>query len=196
MMLAAATTTAWSTTLSAKMELAKVASRTMASVESDDNPSSLINNNEYRPSTPFWSGFTGTENYGKTEYVELQWDANCQIVECRVYWAQKGDDVEYPTEAYLSRWNGKEWVKADALQPADALQDGLSKTTDLDVTTNRLRIYMTGRKACGIHEVRLFGYRTEGCEKATLTDELTTVPFINNEPVTLAPVLTLPDGEE
>ena len=73
------------------------------------------------------------------------------------------EDIEYPTEAYLSRWNGREWVKADVLQPADALQDGLSKTTDIDVTTNRLRIYMTGRKACGIHEVRLFGYRTEGC---------------------------------
>ena len=196
LVLAAATTTAWSTTLSAKMELAKVASRTTASVESDNNPSSLINNNAYRPSTPFWSGFTGTENYGKTEYVELQWDANCQIIECRVYWAQQGEDIEYPTEAYLSRWNGREWVRADVLQPADALQDGLSKTTDIDVTTNRLRIYMTGRKACGIHEVRLFGYRTEGCEKATLTDELTSIPFINNEPVTLAPVLSLPDGEE
>ena len=192
----AVASTASATSISPKMELAKVAYRTLASVESEDNPSSLINNNEYRPATPFWSSFTGTDNYGKTEYVELQWESNCQIIECRVYWAQQGEDIEYPTVAYLSRWNGREWVKADDLQPADALQDGLSKTTDINVTTNRLRIYMTGRKACGIHEVRLFGYRTEGCEKATLTAETTTLPLIKGNTVTLRPTLTLPEGEE
>lgn len=148
-----------SVTVGSKTELAKSAALVLASVESDDNPPTRINDNAFRPTTPYWSSFTGTENYGKTEYVELQWEASVNIEECRVYWAQDGTDIEYPTEAYLSRWTGKDWENAGTLASPDPQNDGLSKTTGLDITTNRLRIYMKSGKACGIHEVRLYGYK-------------------------------------
>lgn len=161
------TTNAYSaTTVGKKTELAKTATITLSSVEADDNPSSLINDNAYRPATPYWSSFTGTSNYGKTEYVELQWESSVNIEECRVYWAQDGEDIEYPTDAYLSAWNGKDWENVCELAAPDLQNDGLSKTQGLDITTKRLRIYMKSNKACGIHEVRLFGYNVYDPEEA------------------------------
>lgn len=196
MTLAAAANTTQATSLGKKTELAKLASKTLASVESDTNRPSTINDNAFKPTTPYWSSFTTSDNYGSTEYVELQWDSNSLIEECRVYWAQDGTNIEYPTEAYLSLWTGREWIKAETLGAADPQNDGMSKNTGLSITTNRLRIYMKSNKACGIHEVRLYGYRTEGCTPATLSDESTTKPMVSGASVTLSPQLTLPEGEE
>ena len=125
-----------------------------ASVDNPDYPVSLLYDNRITANS-YWSSWHGEEFYGQYEYVELTWEQQNIFKDMRIYWASAGDSILLPTDAYVALWDGSDWQREATLAEAD--DNKLSKT-DVDLTGDRLRIYMRSDKACGIREVRIFGY--------------------------------------
>ena len=171
--------------------LAVRAIRLSASVNSDDHPVSLINDNRIGAAS-YWSSYHGDEWLGQYEYVELQWDRHNILKEVRAYWASDGDQILQPSDAYIASWDSHQWLRGSTLAVADA--KGIS-TTEVELTTNRLRLYVRSDKACGIRELKILGYLGDECQPAILQDNST---VIWEEGVTkvLRPTLVLPEGEE
>lgn len=145
------------------------------------------------PKTAYWSNYTGKDSYGRTDYLELDWDYNQTISHIKVYFVQGGDSIAYPTEAYIAYWNGRQWVKSISLPAAD--DKGVSEA-DASITTHKLRLYVSSNAACGILEAVVRGVRGDECAAATLSATSTTMPYIEGNDIVLSPTLTLPDGEE
>lgn len=167
------------------------ATRISASYSGDEHPVSLVNNNRTGV-TDYWSSYRGEESLGQWEYVELQWDRHNEYKEVRAYWAADGD-VIVPDEAYVSWWDGHQWQQASMLAAPD---DSNVSSTEVSITSNRLRVYMRSSKACGVRELRIFGYLGNECAPATLTDASTVIAWEEGQSIILAPQLTLPAGEE
>lgn len=172
--------------------LAVRTTRVVASVNNDSHPVTMINDNR-TTQTNYWSSYSSDERLGQWEYVELQWNRHNQYNDVRAYWAEDGTNIVVPTEAYISYWDGKTWQRAATLSAPD--DKNLSRT-EVDITSNRLRIYVRSDQACGIRELRIFGYLGEECAAATLSDDHTTVAWEEGKTITLAPTLTLPEGDE
>ena len=171
--------------------LAVRAIRLSASVNIDDHPVSLINDNRIGAAS-YWSSYHGDEWLGQYEYVELQWDRHNILKEVRAYWASDGDQILQPSDAYIASWDSHQWLRGNTLAEADA--KGIS-TSEVELTTNRLRLYVRSDKACGIRELKILGYLGDECQPAILQDNST---VIWEEGVTkvLSPTLVLPEGEE
>ena len=128
-----------------------------SSVEQDGNSASLVSDGAIS-GTRYWNSRNDGTAPDRYEYVEVAWKANCEITSSVVYWAVDGDAVTLPEDAYLARWDGHDWVKAyDVAAPNER---NISSTT-ATVVTNRVRLYVKGKKACGIYELRLFGNEGE-----------------------------------
>ncbi len=169
--------------------LAVKAVRVSASVNSDN--ASLVNDN-LTGATSYWSSYSTDERLGGYEYVELLWDRHDQFTEIRAYWATAGDHILLPSEAYISTWDGHEWHQGPLLNDAD--DKGVSKT-DIDLTTNRMRVYVKSEQACGIRELRIFGFQGEDCPPAVIEGQHL-VAWEEDTGQMLTPTLILPDGEE
>jgi hypothetical protein len=141
------------TTAQTLTNLALKASVVTASVENADHPVSLICDNRLT-STKYWSSYSGDDHLGQAEYVELQWSQQNIIKEVRAYWATAGDHIQLPTEAWIAWWDGSDWQQGPTMAAAN---DGVSVTA-VDITSDRLRIYLRSDEACGICELRIFGY--------------------------------------
>ena len=171
--------------------LAVRAQRVTASFSSDEHPVAFIYDNRTAASS-YWSSDAGEESWGEYAYVEFLWDRNNQFAEIRAYWAADDTNILLPSDAYVAWWDGREWHKGATLAQPD---DKNLSTTEVDITSNRLRIYLKSGRACGIREVKIMGYLGEECKAAVLTDK-SVYAWEEGKPLTLAPVLTLPDGEE
>ena len=181
------------TTVAVGQTLANLATRATtvsASVNDEAHPLSWVNDN-IRTATKYWSTYHGDEYLGQYEYVELRWDRNNRFTQIIAFWATQGEGIALPADAYVAWWDGHEWQKGNTLNEADG--SGTS-TTDVELTSNRLRFYVKGEQACGIRELRIMGYQSDGCTPAVLTDN-TTVAWEEGVTQTLSPTLTLPDGE-
>ena len=171
--------------------LAVRAQRVTASFSSDEHPVALIYDNRTAASS-YWSSDAGEESWGEYAYVEFLWDRNNQFAEIRAYWAADDTNILLPSDAYVAWWDGREWHKGATLAQPD---DKNLSTTEVDITSNRMRIYLKSGRSCGIREVKIMGYLGEECKAAVLTDK-SVYAWEEGKPLTLAPVLTLPDGEE
>ena len=171
--------------------LAVRAQRVTASFSSDEHPVALIYDNRTAASS-YWSSDAGEESWGEYAYVEFLWDRNNQFAEIRAYWAADDTNILLPSDAYVAWWDGHEWHKGATLAQPD---DKNLSTTEVDITSNRLRIYLKSGRACGIREMKIMGYLGEECKAAVLTDK-SVYAWEEGKLLTLAPVLTLPDGEE
>ena len=174
------------------VNLSVKATQVTASVNSDEHPVSLIYDNRTTASK-FWSSWNGIERAGAYEYVEFWWKQNNELKEVKVYWAVSGDTILLPDNAYAEWWNGQQWQSGATLNAAD---DSNISTTTVDLTTNRLRIYMKSSMGCGIRELKLTGFMSEGCTPATLTADNTTYIWEEDKAIGLTPKAILPDGEE
>ena len=171
--------------------LAVRAQRVTASFNSDEHPVALIYDNRTAASS-YWSSDAGEESWGEYAYVEFLWDRKNQFAEIRAYWAADDTNILLPSDAYVAWWDGREWHKGATLAQPD---DKNLSTTEVDITSNRLRIYLKSGRACGIREMKIMGYLGEECKAAVLTDK-SVYAWEEDKPLTLAPTLTLPDGEE
>jgi hypothetical protein len=175
-----------------KVNLARQATGVRASVDSEAHPVAAVNDAS-TAAVNYWSSWSGKAGYGQEEFVELEWNTNCEFLQAQVYWAEAGDSILLPAEARLATWDGHQWQQAAYLAAADSR--GVS-TTDLSFTTNRVRLYMKSSKACGVRELRLFGYKGAECSPAILTASSVAIALSDGQRVTLAPTLTLPEGEQ
>ena len=166
--------------------------RVTASVNVEDHPASMVKDNRTSQSN-YWSSYHGDESLGQWAYVELQWDRHNQYKEVRAYWAEDQENILLPTEAYVSWWDGHQWQQDATLAAAD---DNNLSTTAIDITSNRIRVYVRSDKACGIRELRIMGYVGDACAAASLSDAKTVVAWEEGKTITLAPTLTLPQGEQ
>lgn len=171
--------------------LAPKAIEVYASVDGSEHPVSAVNDN-LRTATSYWSTFHGDEYAGQYEYVELQWDRNNSYTQIVAYWVATGENLTLPTDAYVAWWDGHEWQKGATLSTVNA--NGIS-TTDVELTSNRLRIYVKAAKGCGLRELRILGREGDQCIPAILTD-YATIAWNEGSGQTLSPTLTLPEGEE
>jgi len=131
----------------------------------------LINDNNR---TAFWSGYHGAAYYGQYEYVEMAWDRINKVSSADVYWAVSGDTIDVPLDAYLSYWDGTEWVKG-----AQLIASGTQVSNAVvNVETSKIRVYMSGAKACGIREARIIG--TLGEYDPTVAYQWPTYPDVMN----------------
>lgn len=182
--------TALTANAQSKTNLSVKASEVSASVTSDANSVSMVNDG-VMSGNRYWTTWRGEEHYGEYDYVQLEWKTNCTFVQSMAYRAVSGDSILLPTDAYLAWWDGHSWVESRHLE-APASRN--ISTTDDTFVTNRVRLYMRSDKACGLYELRLFGYMGDACEAAVLSDEATAIALTEGQTVTLAPRLTLPDG--
>ena len=125
-----------------------------ASATDEGHPVSLICDNRTTASN-YWSGYHGDESLGSYVSVELGWAQQNIFKEIRVYWATADEHLALPTDAYVEWWDGSTWQRGPSLNAAD---DKEVSKTDVDLSAERLRIYMRSDKACGIRELRIFGY--------------------------------------
>ena len=178
-----------------KTNLALKATAT-ASYTTDGFSSSNINDNN---TTTIWENYRGEDYYDTWQYIELDWEYAQQIINTKILWYVNGN-INLPSAAYISYWDGHQWTKATDLTIART-------TTQTDTMyTNRIRLYMKGATAQGLTEFYVYGYETTSCEAATLTAMYhkdggsnisgSTVELNDNETITMCPQLTLPDGEE
>lgn len=143
-----------SNAIAADPEITDQVLKITASVEPVGKPVSLINDGNASSNAPYWSTQQGEASYGKYEYVEMQWETKVNVSTVQVFWATASGDIALPSEAYISYWNGTEWVKATEI--TNIPKRGISSTTT-DVTSEKIRIYMKSDKACGIREVNIYG---------------------------------------
>ncbi|MBQ9636619.1 MAG: T9SS type A sorting domain-containing protein [Prevotella sp.] len=173
--------------------LAAYSSSVTASVNVSGHAVSLIYDNRTNAGS-YWSSNHGEAFYGQYEYVEFRWPQNNEFTEIRAYWAVNADeDVLLPDDAYLAWWDGHNWQKGETLAEADG--SNLSTTTLSSRVSNRVRLYLKSEKACGIREVKLFGYKGETCTPAVLTGRKA-YAWDADVAQTLSVEVTLPEGEE
>lgn len=175
-----------------KVNLAVKATGVNATVSSDMNPVTIVNDGVTAGSR-YWSTWRGEEFYGEYDYVQFDWEVNCTFVQSQAYWMTDGETILLPTDAYLAWWDGHNWVKSLTLELPD--ERNVSITAD-EFVTNSVRLYMRSDKACGLRELKLFGYMGDACEPAILTDNTTVIAFVEGQSVTLSPKLILPEGVE
>lgn len=143
-----------SNAIAADPEITDQVLKITASVEPVGKPASLINDGNASSNAPYWSTQQGEASYGKYEYVEMQWETKVNVSTVQVFWATASGDIALPSEAYISYWNGTEWVKATEI--TNIPKRGISSAST-DVTSEKVRIYMKSDKACGIREVNIYG---------------------------------------
>ena len=161
-----------------------------ASVESEGHPVTLVKDSRTTASK-YWSSYHGEVFFGQYEFVEFRWEQNNDFTEIRAYWVTPDENHLLPNDAYVAWWDGHEWQRGTTLAEAD--EKGYSQTK-VEKSCNRLRVYMKSDRACGLCELKLFGYLGTGCVAAVL-DDMTTRAFDEENPPVLAPQVKLPDGE-
>ncbi len=152
-----------------------------------------INDGLTGTSNAYWSSYRGAEATAEMDFVEYSWSVRCNITRVTVNWKIDDERLELPTEAWLAVWDGHDWRKAVDLTEANSA--GNCIMSGLALSTSRLRLYMRSGAGCGIREFVVTGTATTDCLPATLTDNLK-VTIQKGESATLAPALSLPDGEE
>ncbi|MBR1932255.1 MAG: T9SS type A sorting domain-containing protein [Prevotella sp.] len=126
-----------------------------ASTELADRPVSLIKDNRYAANAKYWSSYHGDEYLGQYEYVELEWACQNVYKEVRAYWAEDGDNILLPTDAYVAWWDGSDWQHGPTLAQPDASR---LSATQIALSAIKVRLYMRSDKACGLRELQLMGY--------------------------------------
>ena len=149
-----------------------------------------LNDGEVANSSPYWSGYRDNEHLGQWEYVEYDWATRVVINRAVVNWVADAGKFKTPSEAYFAVWDGSEWSRAKDLSEPNG--SGVSTNTNLELETNRLRLYMRSDAACGIREFTLQGYPFEDCGAPTLKSDIEKVTIKRGESVELSASLTLP----
>lgn len=133
-----------------KVNLAQKTIKIIASVNQADAAKINDNGRLY-----YWS----TEGADMTQYhyVEFEWSATAKVEQVMAYWANPSSakGIALPDDAYLSYWNGAEWVKEMSLNGVD---ESNVTTVEAELKAKKVRIYMKCDSICGLREVRLLGY--------------------------------------
>jgi len=97
-----------------KVNLAREAVAVSGSVAESAGTIGLINDGAQGSWTAYWSSWHGTDYYGEYAYVEFTWDRYQELLQSVVYWAEDGDSILLPTDAYLAWWTATNGRRAIA----------------------------------------------------------------------------------
>ena len=121
-----------------------------------------------------WDGSSG-----KVNWVQYEWPQSQHLLSTSVYWWYDGSTpsnggINLPTSAYITYWDGFVWVNAGEIGKALSVFN----TMNVDILTNKIRIYMASSVSTGIFEWRATGVESGPCSPSVVT------PYIkvgNNE---------------
>ena len=108
-------------------------------------------------SRPGYGNWAGTADYGKWNWVEFDFGSNKRIWSIDVWWWEEGDLLR-PDNAYISYYNGSNWVISFSLTN---LVNGWNTVTG-GYIAQKIRVNMRSAKATGIIECQIFGDRPTG----------------------------------
>jgi hypothetical protein len=99
--------------------------------DSEDDSHGIYGNYDYN--NLVWLVYRNSEY----EYVEYSWSTQQKIKSTDVYWYD-GSYYSAPTNAYISYWDGTNWIKGSSISTTTDQWNTLS----LNITTDKLRLYM------------------------------------------------------
>lgn len=120
-----------------------------------------------------WSGDAALKTYN---WVQYEWPRAQRILSTSVFWWSDGGGISQPTNAYITYWNGITWVKFGNI----GCQLNVFNSTNLNILTDKLRIYMVSNSSTGIFEWKATGVESGICTPSVVT------PFVktgDNDPI-------------
>jgi len=122
---------------------------------------------------PIYGNWNGDADYGKTNWVQYDWDKYNTLTSVSVYWWTDGGGIMPPVTAFVEYWENNEWKKAGNI---DSVLHQYNTLALSNIKTNKLRISMASVAATGICEFKVMGLRKIANDiddyKRMLTDEL------------------------
>ena len=127
-------------------------------------------NDGYDPSSSLdyshgaYGNWDGESNYNTDNWVQVEWPFAQTMTSSSVYWWDDGAGIDQPTDAYITYWNGTSWT--GAVDIGTALDQ--YNSVNLNVRTDKIRIYMVSAMATGILEWRVYGEFSGLCAASTV----------------------------
>jgi hypothetical protein len=101
-----------------------------------------------------YGNWEGEQNYGRTDFVDMSWSVKKAVSVVEVYWWQDGAGIAAPETAIVQYLTDAGWVTIDSLGVA---LDQYNRLSFDAVNTTAVRVAMSGQKATGILEMRVWG---------------------------------------
>ena len=130
------------------------ATEVTSSVNNDLSQLKYLTDNRYASNAKYWSN-QGDHSTSHEVYIEMSFPLQSIITEVRAYWVVDDGQVSLPADAYLAWWDGQEWQRGPTLATAD---NNLLSTTHVNLSTQRIRLYILGEQICGLRELQFWGY--------------------------------------
>jgi len=112
-----------------------------------------------------YGNWNGEENYNTYNWVQYEWTSAQQISSTNIYWWSDGGGISQPTDAYISYWDGVEWVKAGTI----GKELNIYNTLQLNFLTKKIRINMVSLTSTGILQWQVMGAQGPACNATLLT---------------------------
>lgn len=142
----------------------------LAAVNDGFDPTSSF---EKSGSRPIYGNWNGDADYGKTNWVQYDWDKYHTIQSVSVYWWTDFGGIMPPTTAIIEYWKDNAWVKAGNV---DSITHQYNNLAMESIKTNKIRLTMSSVSSTGICEFKVVGLRKVANDvddyKRMLTDEL------------------------
>ena len=106
-----------------------------------------------------YGNWNGEANFNKYDWVQYEWTLAQNITSSSVFWWDDGQGIDQPTDAYISWWNGSEWISEGTIGVALNVYN----SRKLNIRSDKIRINMKSLMATGILEWRVFGVANTSC---------------------------------
>lgn len=90
----------------------------------------------------------------KLHWIQYEWDKSYRITQIGVFWWTDFNGLLQPNVAYVEYWFANDWVKLDDIGTE---MDQFNYLSDLDLTTDKIRLSMQSDHSTGISEFTVVG---------------------------------------
>lgn len=115
---------------------------------------------------PVYGNWDGEAAYNTYNWIEYEWDFAHQINSAALYWFTDFGGIAQPTDAYITYWDGLEWINAGSVGLA---LNQFNTIGNLNFKTKKLRVNFKSSTATGVVEFQVFGVETTQCDPTGLT---------------------------
>ncbi|MCA9259175.1 MAG: glycoside hydrolase family 127 protein [Planctomycetales bacterium] len=146
------------TTTAAELNLAPAAQASASYVSGDTTVDALHNEDSPRSSRDNRRRSYGNWPRRGAQWVEFSWPQAITTNASEVYWWDDRQGVRAPASARILSWDGNDFVEVAGSAELGVERDRFNRVAFSDVTTNRLRLEMTGdgEFSTGVLEWRVF----------------------------------------
>jgi hypothetical protein len=132
-------------------------------------------------SHPVYGNWNGDADYGKTNWVEYDWEKFNTIQSVSIYWFSDGGGLAQPETATIEYWKDGAWVLADTIGRA---LDQWNTLAIANIKSQKLRANFSSLTSTGICEFKVVGLRKVAADlddyKVMLNDELTSLAALKD----------------